>query len=72
MRRPARSCCFSIARIIASAIFVRDEKFDRPKRGSAGVLCFDARSFRTFTPLDLPAMRQIWPSFRAFGHVSST
>ncbi|CAN5355105.1 hypothetical protein BH09PLA1_BH09PLA1_10280 [soil metagenome] len=57
------------ARIIASATFPRDEKFDRPKRGNAGVLHFAADSFRTFDPLDVAAMRKIWPGFRAFGHV---
>jgi hypothetical protein len=57
------------ARIIACAIFLRDEKFDRPKRGSAGILHFDPRSFRTFAPLDVAAMRKVWPGFRAFGHV---
>jgi hypothetical protein len=57
------------ARVIASAVFLRDEKFDRPRRGSAGVLHFDPKSFRTFAPLDVAAMRQVWPSFRAFGHV---
>ena len=57
------------ARIIACAVFLRDEKFARPKRGSAGVLYFDPQSFRTFDPLDIPAMRQVWPRFRAFGHV---
>jgi hypothetical protein len=56
------------ARIIASAIFLRDEKFARPIRGSAGVLCFDPSSFRTFEPLDVQAMRKTWPGFRAFGH----
>ncbi|MBC8106841.1 MAG: hypothetical protein H7Z14_09655 [Anaerolineae bacterium] len=57
------------ARIIASAIFVRDEKFARPRRGCSGVLHFDANSFRTFAPLDVAAMRKVWASFRAFGHV---
>src|SRR5262249_170352 len=57
------------ARIISSAHSLRDEKFDRPKRGSAGILHFDPASFRTFDPLDVEAMRKIWPSFRAFGHV---
>ena len=57
------------ARIIASAVFLRDEKFERSRRGSAGVLHFDPASFCAFTPLDVAAMRQIWPSFRAFGHV---
>jgi hypothetical protein len=57
------------SRIIASAVFLRDEKFAHAKRGSAGVLHFDPKSFRTFTPLDVAAMRKVWPSFRAFGHV---
>ena len=57
------------ARVIASAVFLRDEKFERPRRGSGGVLHFDPASFRTFAPLDVAAMRQVWPRFRAFGHV---
>jgi hypothetical protein len=56
------------ARIIASAIFLRDEKFERPINGCAGELYFDPQSFRTFDPLDVPAMRKIWPAFRGFGH----
>ena len=57
------------ARIIASAVFVRDERFARPRRGCAGVLHFEPDSFRTFEPLDVQGMRKVWPSFRAFGHV---
>jgi hypothetical protein len=57
------------ARIIASAIFLRDEKFERPPRGHTGVLHFQPDSIATFAPLDAAAMRRIWPSFRAFGHV---
>jgi hypothetical protein len=57
------------SRIIASAAFVRDEKFDRPVRGCDGVLHFDPASFRTFDPLDVDAMRAVWPRFRGFGHV---
>jgi hypothetical protein len=57
------------ARIIASAILLRDERFSRPRRGYAGALLFDTTFFRTFDPLDLTAMRKVWPSFRAFGHV---
>lgn len=57
------------ARIIASAIFLRDEKFERPIHGYAGALCFDVASIRTFDPLDLDAMRALWPGLRAFGHV---
>jgi hypothetical protein len=73
------------SRIIASAIFLRDEKFPRPRpaktrahtatraqvatRPHAGILHFDPASFQIFHPLDLPTMRKIWPTFRAFGHV---
>jgi hypothetical protein len=57
------------ARIIASAIFLRDEKFERPVGGYGGALCFDVESFRTFDPLDAAAMRKVWPGFRGFGHV---
>jgi hypothetical protein len=57
------------ARIIAAAVFLRDEKFDRPRRGSSGAMHFDPATIRTFTPLDVEAMRSVWPSFRAFGHV---
>jgi len=57
------------ARIIASGVFLRDEKFERPVGGYAGALYFDVASLRTFDPLDVEAMRKVWPSFRAFGHV---
>lgn len=57
------------ARIIASAVFLRDEKFDRPVGGFGGALHFEAGSFRTFEPLDAAAIRAVWPAFRAFGHV---
>lgn len=57
------------ARIIASAVFLRDEKFDQPIGGYGGAIHFDAKSFRTFDPLDVQAMRKVWPSFRGFGHV---
>jgi hypothetical protein len=57
------------ARIIAMAVFLRDEKFGSPKRGYGGEMYFDPKSFRTFDPLDVEDMRKVWPSFRAFGHV---
>ena len=60
------------ARIIASAVFLRDEKFDRPIRGCRGELHFDAGSFRTFDPLDAEAMRKIWRGFRGFGHAKQS
>jgi hypothetical protein len=60
------------ARIIASAVFLRDEKFERPVRGSAGEINIDPRSIRVFEPLDAQAMRKIWPGFRGFGHVKQS
>jgi hypothetical protein len=57
------------ARIIASAVFGRDEKFTRPVGGCAGAMHFDPASIRTFDPVDVEVMRKAWPSFRAFGHV---
>jgi len=57
------------ARIIASAVFIRDEKFERPRRGCAGEMHLDPASIRTFEPLDVAAMQKVWPSFRRFGHV---
>jgi hypothetical protein len=57
------------ARIIASAVFLRDEKFERRIGGHASVLHFDPASFRTFDPLDIEAIRKVWPRFRGFGHV---
>lgn len=57
------------SRIIASAVFQRDEKFKRPIRGYGGALHFEVDSIRTFDPLDIEAMRNIWHGNRAFGHV---
>ncbi len=57
------------ARIIASAVFLRDEKLMRPRGGCAGALWFDPQSLRTFDPVDADAMRKAWPAFRKFGHV---
>ena len=57
------------ARVIASGVFLRDEKFERPVGGYGGALHFDVATLRTFDPLDAEAMREVWPSFRAFGHV---
>ena len=57
------------ARIIASAVFRRDEKFKRPIGGYGGALHFDVESIRTFDPVDIETMRKLWPGIRAFGHV---
>ena len=57
------------ARIIAIAVFLRDDKYEKAKRGYAGAIYIDPESIRTFEPIDLAGMRKIWPNFRAFGHV---
>jgi hypothetical protein len=57
------------ARIIASGVFVRDERFEKAKKGQLGVLQFEADSIRTFEPVDVEGMRNAWPRFRGFGHV---
>ena len=56
-------------RIIASAVFQRDEKLEEAVDGHAGQMHFEPKSFQTFEPLDVEAMRKVWPSFRGFGHV---
>lgn len=57
------------ARIIASAVFLRDERLEKPEGGYGGALYFEAGSFRTFEPVDAQGMRKVWPGFRGFGHV---
>ena len=60
------------ARVVASAVFLHDERYERLTGGFAGVLHFDPSSVRTFEPVDAEAMRAVWPGFRAFGHVKQT
>jgi hypothetical protein len=60
------------ARIVASAVFLRDEKFERPRGGHSGELHFDVASFQTFEPLDVKTMRKVWPRLRRFGHVKQS
>jgi len=56
-------------RVIASGVFARDEKFEKPKNGHGGVMHFETDSFRVFEPVDVEGMRKAWPRFRGFGHV---
>ena len=56
-------------RVVASAVFVRDEKFERAKGPHAGEIYFAPDSFRVFDPVDADTMRKAWPWFRRFGHV---
>jgi hypothetical protein len=57
------------ARIVASAKLLRDERFKRPVGGSSGAFWFDVGSIRTFDPLDMEAMRKVFPGMRRFGHI---
>lgn len=57
------------ARVIATALFVRDERFDRPVKDISGVLHVDPASIHTFDPVDAATMKLVWPAFRNFGHV---
>jgi hypothetical protein len=57
------------ARIVASAVFVGDEKFERPVGGCMGTLQFDVESIRTFDPVDIQALRKVLPGVGALGHV---
>ena len=60
------------ARIIATGVLVRDEKFEEPKNGHGGVLHFEPGSFQVFEPVDVEQMRRSWPRFRGFGHVKQS
>jgi hypothetical protein len=57
------------AKIIASAVFERRERYEQPEQGYRGALWFDPASIRTFDPVSVDTMRNIWPEFRGFGHV---
>jgi len=57
------------ARIIASAVFLRDEKFERPRGGHGGAIYVEVGSVRTFEPVDVEGMRKVWAGFRGYGHV---
>ena len=57
------------ARVIASAVLWRNEKYDESRGGGAGELRLDPASVRVFTPWDAEMLRGVWPGFRAFGHV---
>jgi hypothetical protein len=57
------------ARIIASAVFLRDERFEEKRDGAAGLIHLDVKSIRVFDPVDVQGMRKVWPAFRGFGHV---
>jgi hypothetical protein len=60
------------ARIIATGVLIRDEKFDQPRKNHTGLLHFEPQSFRVFQPVDVEGMRKAWPRFRAFGHVKQS
>lgn len=57
------------AKIVASAVLDRSERYDQPEHGYRGAMWFDVGSIRTFDPVDAEVMRTIWPEFHGFGHV---
>jgi len=57
------------ARVIASAVFVRDERFERRGAALAGELHLEMASIRTFEPVDAATMRKAWPAFSGVRHV---
>jgi hypothetical protein len=60
------------ARIIATGVLVRDERFEKPRNGHNGLLHFEPESFQIFEPVDVEKMRKAWPRFRGFGHVKQS
>jgi hypothetical protein len=60
------------ARIIATGVLIRDERFEKPRNGHSGALRFEPKSFRVFEPVDVQGMRKAWPRFRGFGHVKQS
>src|SRR5690349_7052053 len=57
------------AHVIASALLIRNEKYEPPRPPHAGALHFEPASIRVFDRVDADAMRLAWPWFRRFGHV---
>jgi hypothetical protein len=47
--------------IVATATFVRRERYPQPHEGYHGELWFDPCSVRIFEPVDLPTIQTVWP-----------
>lgn len=55
-------------KIVASAVFMRRERFDVRQRGSyEGALYFDVNSIKIFDPVGLEAIVKIWPHVKRLG-----
>lgn len=59
-------------RVVASAVFVRTEKFAEQRDGYRGALLFDPATVRTFEPVGPEAVGKVWPGFIGFGHVKQS
>jgi hypothetical protein len=58
-----------LGNIIASAVFRRSERFDKPHRdGHHGWLEFEASMIKVFDQVDWNGMKKIWPTIRRFGN----
>jgi hypothetical protein len=55
-------------KIIASAVFERNERFARPEGSYRGAMWFDVESIRIFEPVGPEKLRSIWPEFQRLGH----
>lgn len=56
-------------RIIASATFIKAEKFLEPERIYSGALYFDEKSIKVFDSVDFNIVHKIWPNVKKFSNV---
>jgi hypothetical protein len=57
-------------RVIASAVFLRRERFQHSADGYRGALYFDPMSIRVFKPVGTDVLREVWPGeFTGFNQV---
>lgn len=55
-------------RIIASATFVKAERFRKPQNGYSGRLLFDSSSIQIFDPVEAARLRHVWPGLTRLSH----
>lgn len=68
LQRGARVLFQFAGAIIASAILVDAERFERPEAGSYnGAMYFDPKSILVFKPLGVDAVRKVWPKVKRLG-----
>lgn len=60
------------ARIIASAVLTRIERFEEPEGEFHGAMWFEPTSIRVFAPVPLETVRSVWPEVTQFGQMMRT